>query len=94
MSNGISKGISFISAGILGHGINKYWTFKQGQPSYTEAGRFALINVLALGVNVLTRQGILNLWPGAVWFALVVATAVTISLMFILFKWWVFKPDK
>jgi hypothetical protein len=34
----------------------KYWTFKKNLPSYAEIGRYALINSLALGINVVTNQ--------------------------------------
>ncbi|MBN1869855.1 MAG: GtrA family protein [Candidatus Omnitrophica bacterium] len=89
----IAKGISFTCAGIAGYLLNKYWTFKHGERSYAEIGRYTFINVLALGINVVTNQSILNLRPGAVWPALIMATAVTSFLTFIFFKWWVFKVN-
>lgn len=89
----VSKGISFTCAGIVGYLLNKYWTFQRNQPSYSEIGRYALINFLALGVNVLTNQGILNARPGAVLLALVIATALTSALTFAGFKWWVFRAS-
>ena len=91
LSFSASKAISFTCAGVVGYLLNKYWTFKNNRPSYMEIGRFILINFLALGINVLTNQGILNTWPTAVWPALVIATTLTSLLVFILFKWWVFK---
>jgi len=91
LSFSVSKGISFTCAGILGYLLNKYWTFKSSQPPRAEVGRFIIINFLALGINVLTNQSILNKWPGAVWPALITATAVTSLLTYICFKWWVFK---
>jgi putative flippase GtrA len=88
----VAKGFSFTCAGILGYLLNKYWIFKpDGGRSFTEAGRYAFINVLALGINVVTNQSILNLRPDAVWPALMIATAVTSVLTFVFFKWWVFK---
>jgi putative flippase GtrA len=87
----ISKGISFTCGGIVGYVLSKYWTFKQNQQSYLEARRYVLINFLALGVNVLTNQSILNVWPDAVYLALIIATIVTSLLTFMSFKWWVFK---
>ena len=86
----ISKGVSFTCAGIAGYLLSKYWTFKQSQPSYAEMVRYALINLLALGINVITNQGILNVLPGAVLLALVIATALTGLFTFVCFKWWVF----
>jgi len=88
---GLSKGISFTCAGIVGYVLNKYWTFKHNQASYAEVGRYAFINVLALGINVLTNQSILNVWPRAVWVALIIATIVTGLFTFVCFKWWVFR---
>lgn len=89
----VSKGISFTCAGIAGYLFNKYWTFERGQGSHAEIGRYVLINFLALGVNISTNQGLLSLWPGAVWPAVIIATVVTSLLIFICFKWWVFKGD-
>lgn len=87
----LSKGISFTCAGIVGYLLGKYWIFKHNRLSYVEMGRYALINFLALGVNVLTNQSILSLWPGAVLEALLIATAVTGLFTFVCFKWWVFR---
>jgi uncharacterized protein (DUF2062 family)/putative flippase GtrA len=92
LSVSIAKGISFTCAGIAGYLLNKYWTFDRRQRSYAEVGRYALINLLALGINVLTNRGVLHAWPGAIWPALITATALTSLLTFILFKWWVFRP--
>ncbi|MFA5005114.1 MAG: GtrA family protein [Candidatus Omnitrophota bacterium] len=88
----ISKGISFLCAGIIGYFLIKIWTFKHNKPSsYAEIGRYALINSLALGINVLTNQVILNLWPGNVWIALIIATIITGLFTYVCFKWWVFR---
>lgn len=87
----VSKGISFTCAGIVGFLLNKYWTFKCNQASLTEGCRYTLINFLALGINVLTNQSILKLWPGSVFVALVIATIVTSLFTFVCFKWWVFR---
>ena len=87
----VSKAISFTCAGITGYVINKYWIFKYGPPSYAEVGRYALINSVALGVNVATNQIILSLSPGAVVLAMVSASVLAGILTFVCFKWWVFK---
>jgi len=87
----LSKGISFICAGIAGYLLCKHWTFRNHQPSYAEAVRYVFINFLALGMNVLTNQSILNLWPRAVFTALIIATSVTGLFTFVCFKWWVFR---
>ncbi|MDD5194700.1 MAG: GtrA family protein [Candidatus Omnitrophica bacterium] len=87
----ISKGISFTCAGIVGYLLMKHWIFKHNQKSYAEVGRYALINSLALGINVLTNQSILKLWPGNIFLALIIATILTGLFTFTCFKWWVFK---
>ena len=88
----VSKGISFTCAGIVGYFLIKFFTFKHNKPlSYAEVGQYALINFLALGINVLTNQSILNAWPGAIWVALIIATILTGLFTYICFKWWVFR---
>ena len=92
LSFSIAKGISFTCAGIVAYLFNKYWIFKYNKSSsYPEVGRYLIINFLGLGVNVLTNQSILNLRPGAVLLALIIASMLTGLLTFICFKWWVFK---
>ena len=87
----LSKGISFTCAGIVGYLLCKYWIFKRNRISYAEMGRYALVNFLALGINVLANQTILNIWPGAILAALLIATALTGFFTFVCFKGWVFR---
>ncbi len=87
----IAKAISFTCAGIVGYLLYKYWAFKRSQSSYSEFGRYALINFLALGINVVINQIILNIWHGAIYPALIIATICTSLFAFICFKWWVFR---
>ncbi len=89
----LSKGLSFSCAGIVGYLLCKYWIFKRNRLSYAEMGRYALVNLLALGINVLTNQAILNIWPGTVLVALLTATALTGLFTFVCFKWWVFRTS-
>jgi putative flippase GtrA len=86
----VSKGISFTCAGIVGYLLNKYWTFKNNKASLSEIRRYILISFLALGINILTNQSILNAWPGAVYPALIIASTLTGVFTYITFKWWVF----
>ncbi|MFA5276596.1 MAG: GtrA family protein, partial [Candidatus Omnitrophota bacterium] len=91
----VSKGISFTCAGIVGYFLIKFFTFKYNKPSsFSEAGQYLLINSLALGINVLTNQIILRIWPGAVLLALITATILTGLFTFVCFKWWVFRTLK
>ncbi len=87
----VSKGISFTCAGIVGYLLYKNHIFRGDKASYAEVIRYALINFLALGINVLTNQTILDIWPGAVLAALLTATALTSLFAFSCFKWWVFR---
>jgi putative flippase GtrA len=92
LSFGISKGISFTCAGIVGYFLIKFWTFKHNKPlSYAEVGQYAIINFLALGINVLTNTSILKHFPGAVFLALITATFLTGLFTYACFKWWVFR---
>ncbi len=92
LSFSFSKGIAFTCAGIVAYFLNKYWTFSGSPPaSYLETGRYLITNFVALGINVLTNQSILNAWPNTVFGALIIASMVTGVLSFVFFKWWVFK---
>jgi len=95
LPHSISKGISFTCAGIVGYFLIKFFTFKHNKPlSYAKVGQYALINSLALGINVLTNQSILKLWPGRVFLALIIATILTGLFTYVCFKWWVFRTLK
>ncbi len=89
----VAKAISFTCAGIVGYLLNKYLVFKNNQTSYAEMGRFILANLLALGLNVLINQIMLQSFQSPIWVALVTATAITNIMIFICFKWWVFKKS-
>jgi putative flippase GtrA len=86
-----AKAISFTCAGILGYLLCKYWIFKNNEPSFLEAFRYAFINCLALGINVYTNHHILSKWHGAIFAALIIATSITGLFTFVFFKWWVFR---
>jgi len=88
----MAKGISFTCAGIVSYLLNKYWIFQYNRSSsYPEMGRYILINFLALGINVVTNQSILERWPGAIFLALIIASMLTGFFTFVCFKWWVFR---
>lgn len=93
LSFSLSKGISFTCAGIVGYLLNKYWTFKHNRRSYAEIGRYTLINFLALGINILVNQSILNARPNDVGLAFMIATLSTSVFVFICFKWWVYRTQ-
>ena len=87
----VSKAVSYICGSIAAYLFNKYWTFEQLKPSSLEIVRFIAANFLMFVVNVSTNQSVINLWPGHIFQALLIATALTAVLAFVLFKWWVFR---
>lgn len=91
LSFNTAKAISFATAGIVGYLLCKYWIFKNRELSFSEIIRYAFINSLALGINVLINHRVLILWPRAVLISLIIATSLTGIFTFICFKWWVFK---
>ena len=92
-SYSVSKAISFTCAGIVGYLLCKYWIFKKNEPSFAEIIRYALINTLALGINVYINHHMLSQWHCSILTALIIATSLTGLFTFISFKWWVFKPS-
>ena len=93
LSYGASKAISFTCAGALGYFINKLWTFERVLLPHHEIRRYLLVNLMVLGVNVLTNQSILDRWPSAVFLALFTASAVTSIVTFVSLKWWVYRAQ-
>ena len=90
----ISKAVSFILGGIVGYFLNKYWTFSQCRRSRSETVRYLIVGLFLLGFNVSVNRGILLLWPGAIFPAVVTASLSTTLVSFVLKKVWVFKKVK
>jgi len=84
-----SKGISFLLGTIVAYCINKYWTFEKKTKSYSEMGKFSLLYLSTLAVNVLVNQIVLNSFQSTI-LAFLMATGVSALLNFIGQKWWVF----
>ena len=91
LSHSPAKAASFISGTIVAYLLNKYWTFEQGKKSYAEIARFAFLYISTLGVNVLVNKTSLTVFPRALVFSFLAATATSTVLNFIGQKWWVFK---
>ncbi len=88
----VAKGISFTCGGIVAFMLNKYWIFVSNKSiSPAEVGRYVIINVLALGVNVGVNQGVLTVWPEAILPALIAASMMTGLITYCGFKWLVFR---
>ncbi len=95
VSFNLSKAISFTCAGVIAYLLNKFWIFKsKTSVSYQEIGRYILVNLLALGINVLINHGILKFWPQAVLLSWIIAAMVTGLVTFLGFKWLVFRYPK
>ena len=92
LSFSLAKTISFTCAGIVAYVFNKHWIFRYNKlSSFHEVGRYLIINLLTLGLNVGINQGILNVWPHAILPAIVIAAMLTGCATFISYKWWVFR---
>jgi putative flippase GtrA len=92
LSINLAKGIAYTCGGIVAYFFNKHWVFNYNRPaSHSEVGRYLIVSLLALGINILTNKSILNLRPDAVLLALILASMLTGLLTFIGFKWWVFR---
>lgn len=87
----VSKAVSFICAAAVGYLLSKYWIFQSHKPSYSEIVRYAVVNALALGLNVAVNHCVLHFYPGKVLFAVGTATLSTGLFTYISFKRWVFK---
>jgi putative flippase GtrA len=87
----VSKGIAFAVAAVVGYLLNKHWTFRKHRRSYSEAGRYFLIQVFLLGFNVVVNKLVLLPFPEAIFLAMMTASLLTAVVSFILKKWWVFS---
>lgn len=87
----VSKGISYVCAGITGYLFSKYWVFSKHKKCNPEMNRYWISDVTLLGYNVTANSTILHFWPHTVFLALVIASFSTAILSFILKKLWVFK---
>lgn len=94
MSVDVSKGVSFVCAGIAGYLFTKYWVFCEQKTHYPEMGRYMIAGLVLLGCNVLINRTTLNFFPSAVLSALIIASAITTILSFVLKKYWVFKTER
>lgn len=88
---GISKGISYVCAGILGYLFSKYWVFKKRKECSYEMARYWAVDVFLLGYNVAANWTILYFWPRSFFIALAFASVSTAVLSFAFKKWWIFR---
>ncbi len=87
----VSKGISYVCAGITGYLFSKYWVFSKQKKSNPEMGRYWISDVTLLGYNVAANSTILHFWSHAVFLALAIASVTTAILSFLIKKFWIFK---
>ena len=95
LPHSVSKAISYIIANGADYVFNKYWIFKRKrkQASVPEAGRYFILDVVLFICNVAINQGILHVWPHAVFIAIAAASLLTVLLSFTFKKVWVFKTS-
>jgi putative flippase GtrA len=90
LNKSLSKGISFILGTFVAYIINKYWTFEKKEKSVSEAGKFILLYLSTLLVNVGVNKLFIHL-NAPINIAFLFATATSATLNFIGQKWWVFS---
>jgi putative flippase GtrA len=86
-----AKALSFACGAALGYFLNKHFTFRSRRRSVDEMGKYLVVQVVLLGVNVASNEAALRAFPGAVFPALVFASLVAFFTSFTLKKWWVFR---
>ena len=87
----VSKGLSFVCAGILGYFFNKHWTFDRHHRSNSEMVRYGATEFFLLGFNISVNRGLLLLLPEAHFLAAATASLSTALVSFVCKKMWVFK---
>lgn len=92
-----AKSVGFVAGTLFAYVINRLWTFSQQTSAQGTAGRFVLLYVSTLAVNVFVNSLTLGLLENApianqrVQVAFVFATATSATLNFLGMKFFVFK---
>ncbi len=92
-----AKSLGFLTGTLFAYAINRLWTFSQQAPSRGTPGRFVLLYVSTLAVNVAVNSLALSLlvnMPVAnqqMQVAFIIATATSATLNFLGMKFFVFR---
>ena len=89
-----SKGFGFIGGTFFSYFANRFWTFKNTDPIYSNILRFFLLYSITLGINVVVNSILLKLLIGLILasqIAFFVATAISAFVNFIGLKFFVFN---
>ncbi len=88
----IASSTGFLTGVITSYAINRRWTFTcTSKANTTEAGRFLLVNLVALGVNAAVMYLAVEQWQWSVHIAWLAATAASVQVNFFGSQWWVFR---
>jgi len=93
----IAKVIGIMAGTASAYVMNRLWTFNHTRYSLGSIGRFLLLYLVTLGLNVSINTGVLTLLnsvPSAMFIAFTVAAGVAASLNFIGMRYFVFKTHK
>jgi putative flippase GtrA len=88
----VASTIGYCAGVINSYVLNRIWTFAVKTPPGTrEFGRFALVNVLSLSLNLLVLRALitLGLSPEV---SQIGAIGASLSANFVGSKWWAFRP--
>ena len=89
----VSKGISYVCAGVVAYLLNKNWTFRTHNALHPVTGRYWMSEIVLLGYNVAANRMVLDFWPRASLLAPAIAAISAAILNFFLKKYWVFKTS-
>lgn len=93
----LAKVIGILAGTTSAYVVNRLWTFKHTYYSIGSIGRFLMVYLVTLSINVGINSGVLQLISGrpiAVFIAFAIAAGIAASLNFIGMRYFVFKTYK
>lgn len=93
----LAKVIGIMAGTTSAYVMNRLWTFNHTRYSLGSIGRFLLLYVVTLGINVAINTGvlaILNGMPAATGIAFTIAAGIAASLNFIGMRYFVFRTHQ
>ena len=89
----VANVLAYFAGMINSFWLNRSWTFRAGSGVVVQAGRFAIVNAVSLGLSTLTMFVLVDRWHYAelaVWIPLAAVIMVTNYLGM---KYWAFAPN-
>lgn len=93
----LAKVIGIMAGTMSAYVMNRLWTFNHTRYSLGSIGRFLMLYIITLGLNVSINTAILALLSGisaAMFIAFTIAAGIAASLNFIGMRYFVFKTHK